>query len=485
MSTEYGRIFDASQIKSQLSEANRDYMGRKTWESLYGSINLNEQNQLGQLQTNYAQAVSKAYAQAQASNASIAASNLGQGYKAAAMSDVDAALQQAYDSYRNSYLEGAAEVQNTAAQAIQKVSAAQTTQAENYKKLADKPYDYLKYLFDKYSEGAAEDNPFLNDDPLNVLWRRYTYKYYDPDDPGYEINKKLGMNYETRLRDWSDIQSEMFDEQGNLTKFGTDFYKQMFNQNAYEGNTELSFGRWLADTDEDLYNWSQSYNPYDFTGAGTNLGSFKTFVGMGSTEETYKFIDAFSGMSEEQVNDMFSNITKKAEEIGKNISDKYKETDSRYGKDSKKIAAQYAGLIDDVRDIFDRMGVTEDFEKETGIKFSELSDVMQEYVNTADKNKETLWTVLDSRWGNTFADIAGKTEEEKKELGMNEFGNTLFAPVQLAYIGLGTLLSGWGNAVRDSKNKRRTSVQQERLSQDTYNKFIAAVIEYARSKGKA
>ena len=71
------------------------------------------------------------------------------------------------------------------------------------------------------------------------------------------------------------------------------------------------------------------------------------------------------------------------------------------------------------------------------------------------------------------------------ELGMNEFGNTLFAPVQLAYIGLGTLLSGWGNAVRDSKNKRRTSVQQERLSQDMYNKFIASVIEYARSKGKA
>lgn len=485
MSTEYGRIFDASQIKSQLSEANRDYMGRKAWESLYGSINLSEQNQLGQLQTDYAQAVSKAYAQAQASNASIAASNLGQGYKAAAMSDVDAALQQAYDSYRNSYLEGAAEVQNTAAQAIQNVSSTQTTEAENYTKLANKPYDYLKYLFDKYSEGAAEDNPFLNDDPLNVLWRRYTYKYYDPDDPAYEINKKLGVNYEIRLRDWSDIQSEMFDEQGNLTKFGTDFYDQMFNQNAYEGNTELSFGRWLADTDEDLYNWSQSYNPYDFTGAGTNLGSFKTFVGMGSTDETYRFIDAFSGMDEKQVNDMFSGITKKAEEIGKNISDKYKSTDSRYGKNSEKITAQYAGLINDVRDIFDRIGVTEDFEKDTGIKFSELSDLMQEYVNTAHTNKETLWTVLDSRWSNTFADLVNKTEEEKKELGLNEFGNTLFAPIELVYAGLGTLLSGWGNAIRDSKTKRSTSVQQERLSQDTFNKFIASVIEYARSKGKA
>lgn len=481
MSTEYGRIFDASQIKSQLSEANRDYLGRKTWKSLYGSINLNEQNQLGQLQTNYAQAVSKAYAQAQASNASIAASNLGQGYKAAAMSDIDVALQQAYDSYRNSYLEGAAEVQNTAAQAIQKVSDAQTTQAENYKKLADKPYDYLKYLFDKYSEGAAEDNPFLNDDPLNILWRRYTYRYYDPNDPAYEINKKLGVNYETRLRDWSDIQSEMFDEQGNLTQFGTDFYKQMLNQNAYEGNTELSFGRWLANTDKDLYDWSQSYNPYDFTGAGTNLGSFKTFVGIGSTEETYKFIDAFSGMNEEQVNDMFSNITKKAEEIGKNISDKYGVSDLRRGKDSEKIIAQYNDLINDVRDIFDRMGVTEDFEKETGIKFSELADVMQEYVNTADKNNKNPL----SSYGATFNKILSEANEQEKDLGMNEFGNALFSPIKYVYAGLGTVLTGIGNSLRDERSQRTERAKQERLSQDTYNKFIAAVIEYARSKGKA
>ena len=481
MSTEYGRIFDASQIKSQLSEANRDYMGRKTWESLYGSINLNEQNQLGQLQTNYAQAVSKAYAQAQASNASIAASNLGQGYKAAAMSDVDAALQQAYDSYRNSYLEGAAEVQNTAAQAIQKVSDVQTTQAENYKKLADKHYDYLKYLFDKYSEGAAEDNPFLNDDPLNVLWRRYTYKYYDPDDPAYEINKKLGVNYETRLRDWSDIQSEMFDEQGNLTKFGTDFYDQMFNQNAYEGNTELSFGRWLADTDEDLYNWSQSYNPYDFTGAGTNLGSFKTFVGMGSTDEQYRFIERFGAMNEEQVNDMFSDITKKAEEIGKNISDKYGVSDLRRGKDSEKIIAQYNDLINDVRDIFDRMGVTEDFEKDTGIKFSELADLMQEYVNTADKNNKNPL----SSYSATFNKILSEANEQEKDLGMNEFGNALFSPIKYVYAGLGTVLTGIGNSLRDERSQRTERAKQERLSQDTYNKFIAAVIEYARSKGKA
>ena len=27
-------IFDTNTIKSQLSEANRDYMGRKTWENL-------------------------------------------------------------------------------------------------------------------------------------------------------------------------------------------------------------------------------------------------------------------------------------------------------------------------------------------------------------------------------------------------------------------------------------------------------------------
>ena len=80
----YGMIFDTSDIKSQLAQANRDYYGRKVWENLYGSIDYAKQKQLGKLQQDYSSAVNEAYASAHLANRNIAASNLGGGYKAAA-----------------------------------------------------------------------------------------------------------------------------------------------------------------------------------------------------------------------------------------------------------------------------------------------------------------------------------------------------------------------------------------------------------------
>ena len=50
---EYGYVMPVSEYKKQLAEANRDYRGRKTWENLYGSIDLAKQQQIGQLTKDY------------------------------------------------------------------------------------------------------------------------------------------------------------------------------------------------------------------------------------------------------------------------------------------------------------------------------------------------------------------------------------------------------------------------------------------------
>ena len=92
---QYGMIYDTATIRSQLAKANRDYYGRKTWEDLYGSIDYAKQKQIGQLEQDYSNAMAEAYASAYRSNQGIAASNLGEGYKVAAMEENDLALEEA------------------------------------------------------------------------------------------------------------------------------------------------------------------------------------------------------------------------------------------------------------------------------------------------------------------------------------------------------------------------------------------------------
>ena len=48
--SEYGMIYDTSSIKQQLKEANRDYIGRKTWENLYAGIDIAKKQQIGVLE---------------------------------------------------------------------------------------------------------------------------------------------------------------------------------------------------------------------------------------------------------------------------------------------------------------------------------------------------------------------------------------------------------------------------------------------------
>ena len=140
----YGMIFDTSDIKSQLAQANRDYYGRKVWENLYGSIDYAKQKQLGKLQQDYSSAVNEAYASAHLANQNIAASNLGVGYKAAASEANDLALEEAYNTYRQKYLAGVSEVESLSAKQTQNVTNALDEQAKYISDFSKKPYEYLK-----------------------------------------------------------------------------------------------------------------------------------------------------------------------------------------------------------------------------------------------------------------------------------------------------------------------------------------------------
>lgn len=389
--SEYGMIYDTSDVKKQLNEANRDYIGRKTWENLYAGIDIAEKQQINSLKQDYAKAMSDAYATAYNNKVAIGSSNLGQGYKIDAIDDIDIALQEAYDTYRRNYLQGESEIKAASAEAAENVDKALTEQAEYIKKFANAPYEYLKYLFDKYNEGNPEDNIFLTND----LWKRYTYE---------EKDEKGNLTGERLLKSWEDIVSYgaydeytdefgnkqkewtgLYDADNNLTIKGVDFYDQMMNYEATHAG--YSFGEWLANYDEDLYNWSRSYNPYDYTADQRNIGSFRTMVGLTSKDQEYSFIERFGGISRKELDSMYSKFSDKAAELNQKVS-------NDNGRGSKGILEEYKGLSNDIANLTEKLGIKDSIEKEMGMSFNELGDYLYKLTENSLSNGDIWWQTL-------------------------------------------------------------------------------------------
>ena len=461
----YGMIFDTSDIKSQLAQANRDYYGRKVWENLYGSIDYAKQKQLGKLQQDYSSAVNEAYASAYLANQNIAASNLGVGYKAAASEANDLALEEAYNTYRQKYLAGVSEVESLSAKQTQNVTNALDEQAKYESAFAEKPYQYLQYIFDKYSEGDRANNIFYNEE----LWKRYTKEAKD------EAGNPTG---ERELKSWDEIVNYgayekvadefgnlekqwtgLFDKSGHLTIKGVDFYDQMMNQLAYEGQG-ISFYNWLAENDEKLYEWAKTYNPYDYT-AGTNFGSFKTMVGLTSADEEYTFMERFGGLSKSDVDNMYSGFTNKLTELNKKIS-------SSKGKDSKQIASEFTGLTAEIGKLTDQLGITADIENEIGMSLDDLGKYLaanaSEAVSNGDIWSQGVFTALASIGSGAL-------------IGIRAGGGK--GAIIGAIVGL---IAGSIAAPLEAQNTKKQNKELAKASRDAYDNLVTTLITYSQNK---
>lgn len=483
-------IFDTNTIKSQLSEANRDYMGRKTWEGLYGSIDLARQAQVSKLQSDYASAVSSAYASAYQNEADVLSSNLGTGYKLDMISDIDKSLQEAYDSYRSNYLQGVSNIESNASEATANVTSALEQQADYTKQFANKPYEYLQWLYDKYSEVEDKDNIFVND----KLWSRYTA--IDPE------------TKERQLKSWEDIAnmgafeeyvdnlgvtqkewSGMFDDQGNLTVKGAEFYDQMLNDFANR-DPSLSFGNWLYNTDEELYDWAKSYNPYNYTEAGTNLGSFQTMVGLTSTDQQYSFIERFGGLTENEMNDMYSEFTADINKLDK----------AKKG-DDKAVIKSISDMTSQIEQLTKRLGIKDDIEDQMGMTFSALSNRMADNVNQA-KSKGEIWTdsitaalsgaIMGGGMGASAAKAGTKIAAKAAMKSM------LNAPLTGATAASSTIpVVGWiataiiaaANATYSGVSKaneiKQANAELKQKAKDDYIALVANLVAYSRQKRRS
>lgn len=468
---QYGMVYDVNSIKQQLAEANRDYQGRKTWENLYGSIDLAKQQQIGQLTKDYSEATAEAYAAAYKSNAAVMSSNLGQGYKAAAIEETDIALEEAYNAYRQNYLQGVSEVEGAAAEAAAGVTEALTEQAEYTKDFANAPYEYLQYMWEKQQAGELLD---AEDNAINLfdeeMWKRYTYEVTD------EEGKPTG---ERALKSWEQIanygayniitdefgreQKEwtgLYDEQGNLTIKGADFFDQMINQLAAEGRG-ISFGEWLSETNQELYDWSQSYNPYDYTTAGSNLGSFKTMVGLTSTDEQYQFIERFGGLSRKEVDKMFEGFTNKVTELNAKVN-------SDSGRGAKDLTTEFRDLTSEVEKLTDQLGITASLEDELGMSFDDLGTYLADLAEASVSNGDIWWEGIKTNVGT---------------IGTGAIVGAKISGVWGALIGavVGTI-AGVGIGIYQSEQTKEQNRELAKASRDAYNNLVTTLITYSQQQ---
>lgn len=491
---QYGMVYDTATIKSQLAEANRDYYGRKTWENLYGSIDYARQNQIGQLEQDYSNAIADAYAAAYKSNSAVMSSNLGQGYKAAAIEETDLALEEAYNSYKQNYLSGVAKIEEASEKQTKTVTDDLEKQAKYVKDFANSPYKYLQYLFEQYAEGDKSKNIFYNQE----LWKRYTNEVKD---------EQGNLTGERELKSWDDIVNYgkyeevtddkgitknqwtgLYDDKGNLTIKGADFFDQMINSNAYEGHG-VSFEQWLSENNKELYDWSQTYNPYDWApdvyGQNKNIGSFKTMVGLTSTDEKYTFMERFGGLSKSEVDNMYSKFTSKLTELNSKI-------EKSSGSNSKEITNSFIDLTAEIGNLTEQLGITDDIESEIGMSLEDLGKYFAGNASNAVSNGDMWWNGI----LNTAAlTVGGAATGMSIASAIGAAGGTAVLPVAGTAVGGGIgagvgaiigaiagLISGIGSSIYEAEQTKKENKVLAKKSKDAYDNLLTTLITYSQNK---
>ena len=342
-------ILTEREAQKQLQSSNRDYYGRKTWEQQYGNIDVTKQRAESGLTYDYAKELGQAYSSAMQSEQAILGDKYSTLNKPQAIQSIDQALQEAYDAYLQNYQKGISNIEKSASEATSQITKNLETEAANTKLMQESAYKYLQYLYQNYS-----DSPMFQEE----LWKRYLTTEND-------IN---------RLKTWEELSPELYDAEGNLNITGADFYDQMMNQisQGTYGDTSkygqiTDYYSWLRSENPDLYDWAKSYNPYDYsmyydptTGEFVNSkeGSFKTMVGLTSSDQTYSFIERYGGMSEKDITNMFSKFVDDVKNI--------KVTDTMDSKDLEKYSSNLKNITTNIKDLSKQLGIEKEMEELVG-----------------------------------------------------------------------------------------------------------------------
>lgn len=334
-----GMIYTRDQAKKQLLESNRDYQNKLTWQNLFSQNDVTAAKAQQQLVNEYDTASADAYVSYLQNQNAIRNSNVVGAGKQQLYDENTAALNEAYATYKQQLNEGQTSIENARLERQQQINDLLEYQAEMTSKYTNAHLDYLNTLWEKYQAG---ENQLFDQ---GTQWNKYVK--YDPllDEQGQqqldeEGNVILDVD-NPHLMSTQEIANMLYDADNNLTIKGVDFFDQLENQLANQGG--YSWGDYLAETDEELFDWAREYNPYNYTGDGTNAGTLRTMYGMASTDQTYTFAERYAGLTEKELDTMLNDFTSSLGNItmdnASEITDKIMNMANKFGIDEDLAAA--------------------------------------------------------------------------------------------------------------------------------------------------
>lgn len=447
-----GSIFTGDVIKSQLEDANRNYYGQRTWAKLFGDLDLSKQLGTENLIRDYGAIMGEAYKASKANQSAILGSNIGQGYKNAMLEENQLTLDKAYDSYMSQYLTEQAQLNQSIETQRQSINKELDTLAQRTADYGNAHFDYLQALWDKHEAGELNFNPFKL-----AQFQKFLTPQYDADgNPVLDAEDNPIMTF----KHMSEIQNGLFDEAGNITQEGIDFFDMLEHEQALN---PYSFADYLSEADKELYEWSRSENPYNFApnavGLSINDATFRQMVGQSSLDEKYNFLEKAYGLEDGEIKNLFADLETKSAELIESLDTKGKlfmrdtyrldereinELSSEYVKGLNKIASDL-GMSDELTQI------AKDANYDNVEAY--VNDVILKYVETVKKGREGSW-LYDIDWSavagyGSVQSGADVSERQRKQIA--DYDRRIGLSKNAAYSALNDILSKLINRAQ-SKN---------------------------------
>lgn len=471
-------IATENDYKQYLLDADRNYQGQKTWETLFSNVDLNRQRQLADTNYDYGMAMNEAYQQAYLNEQNIRGTSLIGSAKQRLIDENTMALEQAFKTFSQQKAQAAANINANAATLNESLSTTLSERAANFKAFDESHYGYLERLYEDYG-----DTELFTDE--NSIWSMYlTDKDEDGnlyvDAKGKPTGEKRLMTRDELFKYQENEQGENIgfqDKDGNLTIRGMDFYDKMENALAKQ-DKYLRYQDYLKETNPDLYDWANTTDAYNFTEAGTNLGSFNTVFGQTSADFKYSFAERFGGLTSGELEKKFEKFKNYATEYSK-ITDK-----TSGGNRVKKNAEIAANMANELKALTDNLGITDDIEKELGIDFTTYVNNIVNLKDSMYSGGDNFLTVLD-----TMAKDAGTGATIGAPIGAGvvavSTGGTGAVPGALLVGGIGAFIGGVVGLFRGigkaNENKEQNEQYEAQLEQ-AYITMVDQLVLYARNK---
>lgn len=430
-----GTIYTANQAKKELYESNRDYENKLTWQNAILGTNAQAAEAQSKLNQSYIDASTDAYVQYLQNKNSLSGSSVVGVGRQDLLQQTEFALQDAYNSYATSLQEGRAEIEENRLNQLTSIEEQLEKQAQYTADYTNAHVDYLKKLWQQYEDGENT----LFDDPN---WVKYTRNYTPlTDENGNILRDKDGnIMYDTTVKNLisdDDLVAMLYDDKG-LTIQGVDFFDQLENEIAgYDKG--YSWNDYLKETNPELYEWAEEYNPWNYTDDGTNAGTARTMYGMMSDDYAYQYAERFGGISADDLKEKWNKILQQTNKIA---TTKYSNTDNV----TKEIASQITELADE-------LGLADDFAK-AGLSVDTINDILK-----GDKAKYEKLI---------------KEQQDKETKDMILWG--LFTP-----LASGVIVSSLVNASKQG-NSSDVMKEYQGIVKQQYDKLIMEMTAYAMRK---